>query len=90
MQKDTIISEFVSGMSLSDIGRKYNRTSERIWQIIGMGCVENEYKQYSQQNKINRKAIKLSKFIAFAVELGRVPRLNEAKSFALQGNSNAL
>ncbi len=76
--RDTLISQFISGLSLSEIGSRYNRTGERIWQIIRRGCDENEYKQFIEQKKKNREAAKLAGFMAYTKELGRVPCLNEA------------
>ncbi len=77
---ETLIREFVSGMPLKDIAKKYNRTGGRISQIIRRVCDQKQFEQYKKQYREYKEANKLNKFMVYAKELERVPVLKEAKS----------
>lgn len=77
---DVLIKEFVSGASLDELSKKYNRCSARIWNIIRCSCDKAQYEQYKVQQKENSKTVKLVIFMAYAKALGRVPHSFEAAS----------
>lgn len=75
---DVLVKEFVSGASLAELGKKYNRCTDRIRAIIRSSCDKKQFEQYKAQQKENSKTIKLVIFMAYAKGLGRIPHPFEA------------
>jgi len=80
ISRDILLHEFISGMTMVEIARKYNRSGARVWQIIQSGCDKTQFQQYQEQHRENRKALKLEAFLSYAEELERIPCCSEVKA----------